>query len=189
MHSPRWSTRSGRREDTLVTLGDYIDRGPDSRGVLDQLIALGERCRLVPLLGNHEELLLDVLRDIRTLRRWLSLGGGNTLRAYGWEYGVPRVLADWIPKPHQDFLAGCRPYCETASHIFLHAGYVPELSLNQQPTEALLWRVTDPQVAVPHCSGKTVVVGHSPQLSGDVLDLGFVVCIDTNCARRLADGP
>jgi serine/threonine protein phosphatase 1 len=71
-------------EDTLITLGDHIDRGPDSRGVLDRLIALSRHCRLVPLQGNHEELLLDALRDITTLRRWLTLGGVETLRSYGW---------------------------------------------------------------------------------------------------------
>src|SRR4051812_30312448 len=49
-------------EDTLVPLGDYIDRGPDSRGVLDQLLALAKRCRLVPLLGNHEEMLIAAVQ-------------------------------------------------------------------------------------------------------------------------------
>jgi serine/threonine protein phosphatase 1 len=171
-------------DDTLVALGDYIDRGPDSRGVLDRLIALARRCRLVPLLGNHEEVLLDALRDLSTLRRWLVLGGAGTLRSYGWAPGGPRrALADWIPKHHREFLAGCRPYYETATHLFVHAGFLPELPLDQQPGQALRWRVTDARTAVPHCSGKVAVVGHTPQLSGEILDLGFLICIDTNCAR------
>src|SRR5262245_24218627 len=132
------------REDTVITLGDYIDRGPNSRGVLDRLIALAGRCRLVPLLGNHEEALLDALRDVGTLRRWLTLGGADTLRSYGWAPGGPRrALADWIPEPHRRFLAGCRPYHETAGHLFVHAGFVPELPLAEQPGLALRWRVTD----------------------------------------------
>jgi serine/threonine protein phosphatase 1 len=170
--------------DTLVTLGDYIDRGPHSRGVLDRLIALARRCRLVPLLGNHEEVLLDALRDSAGLRRWLTLGGADTLRSYGWVAGGPRrALADWVPRNHLEFLAGCRPYHETGSHLFVHAGFVPELPLCEQPGQALRWRVTDAQTAAPHCSGKVAVVGHTPQGSGEVLDLSFLVCIDTNCVR------
>lgn len=172
------------RDDTIVLLGDYIDRGPNSRGVLDCLIALAGRCRLVPLLGNHEEALLDALRDTNCLRRWLTLGGADTLRSYGWAAGGPRrALADWFPKPHREFLAGCRDYFEAPTHLFVHAGYVPELALAKQPGLALRWRVTDAATAAPHRSGKVAVVGHTPQQSGEVLDLGFLVCIDTNCVR------
>lgn len=170
--------------DTVVTLGDYLDRGPDSRGMLDRLIALAGRCRLVPLLGNHEEALLDALRDTAHLRRWLGLGGADTLRSYGWVASGPRrTLAGWIPEPHRAFLTGCRTYHETASHLFVHAGCVPELPMSQQPGLALRWRVTDARTAVPHQSGKVAVVGHTPQSSGEVLDLGFLKCIDTNCVR------
>jgi serine/threonine protein phosphatase 1 len=170
--------------DTVIPLGDFIDRGPDSRAVLDQLIALAGRCRLIPLLGDHDEMLLDALRDSTNLAKWLKCGGADTLRSYGWRRGGPRRgLADWIPESHRAFLSGCRPYYETATHIFVHAGVVPDLPMEQQPGLALLWRVTDAQTAQPHCSGKVVVVGHTRQLSGEVLDLGFLICIDTNCAR------
>ncbi len=171
-------------DDTVVTLGDYIDRGPDSRGVLDQLTNLARRCRLVPLLGDHEEMLLDALRDTTFLRKWLACGGVETLRSYGWERGGPRTaLTDWIPEPHRAFLGTCRPYHETATHLFVHAGFVPELPMEEQPGLALRWRATDPRTAVPHFSGKVAVVGHTAQRTGEVLDLGFLVCIDTNCAR------
>jgi serine/threonine protein phosphatase 1 len=170
--------------DTLVMLGDYVDRGPDSRRVLDRVVALAGRCKLVPLLGNHDELLLDALADLDALPRWLRLGGTDTLRSYGWQRGGPRrALADWIPLPHRKFLAGCKAYHETATHLFVHAGYVPELPMSRQPGLALRWRVTDAATAVPHGSGKVAVVGHTQQQSGEILDLGFLVCIDTNCAR------
>lgn len=97
--------------------------------------------------------------------------------------GPRRALADWLPKAHREFVAGCRSFFETPTHLFVHAGYVPDLPLAEQPALALLWRVTDPATAAPHCSGKVAVVGHTPQRSGEVLDLGFLVCIDTNCAR------
>jgi serine/threonine protein phosphatase 1 len=171
-------------EDTLVTLGDYIDRGPDSRGVIDQLIALAGRCRLVPLLGNHEELLIAAVRDPAAVRPWLACGGVEALLSYGWAPGRPRRgLADWIPEPHWEFLATCLPYHETNTHLFVHAGYLPDLPLDRQPGEALRWRVTDPRTACPHSSGKVAVVGHTPQRSGEVLDLGFLKCVDTNCSR------
>jgi serine/threonine protein phosphatase 1 len=171
-------------EDTVVTLGDYIDRGPDSRGVLDRLIALAGSCRLVPLQGNHEEVLAEALADKAALRKWFDLGGADALRSYGWSPGGPRrALADWIPRKHMEFLANCRPYHETRTHLFVHAGFVPELPMARQPGLALRWRVTDAQTAVPHHSGKVAVVGHTPQRKGEVLDLGFLICIDTNCAR------
>src|SRR5262245_42780478 len=115
-------------EDTLVTLGDYIDRGSESRGVLDRLLALSRQCRLIPLLGNHEETLLAAFDDKDALRRWLALGGPDTLRSYGWiPGGLRRAVRDWFPEPHRQLLAGCRSYHETAKHLFVHAGYVPEL--------------------------------------------------------------
>jgi serine/threonine protein phosphatase 1 len=171
-------------EDTVVTLGDYIDRGPDSRGVLEQLVALAERCRLVPLLGNHEELLVAAARDPTAIRSWLVNGGVETLRSYGWvSCGPRRRLADWVPERHWEFLAGCLPYYETDTHLFVHAGYVADIPLERQPGEALRWQVTDARTARPHGSGKVAVVGHTPQRGGDVLDLGFLKCIDTNCHR------
>src|SRR3954470_11444972 len=71
-----------RPEDTIVTLGDYIDWGPDSRGVIEQLIGLSSSCHLVPLLGNHEEMLLDALGSDVKLRAWLDQGGEQTLLSY-----------------------------------------------------------------------------------------------------------
>jgi serine/threonine protein phosphatase 1 len=152
--------------------------------VLDRLIALAGRCRLVPLQGDHEEMLTDALADTAALRKWLMCGGAETLRSYGLARGGGRgALADWIPRAHREFLAGCRAHHETDTQVFVHAGVLPELAMDQQPGLALLWRVTDAQTAVPHHSGKVVVVGHTPQRSGEVLDLGFLVCIDTNCVR------
>jgi serine/threonine protein phosphatase 1 len=171
-------------DDTIIALGDYIDRGPDSEGVVAQFISLGQTCRLIPLMGNHEEVFLDALNDITKLRKWLESGGAETLRSYGWTPGTGRrLLADWIPEAHRDFIAGCLPYYETSTHIFVHAGYVPDLPMSAQPALALRWRVTDPYTTIPHCSGKTAVVGHTVQHTGEILDLAFLVCIDTNCVR------
>src|SRR5437773_9250836 len=69
-------------DDTLVLLGDYVDRGPDSRGVLDFLLEQEERCRVVPLLGNHELMLLDALENPNVIGPWMECGGNATMRSY-----------------------------------------------------------------------------------------------------------
>jgi serine/threonine protein phosphatase 1 len=171
-------------EDVLVFLGDLIDRGPDSRGVLDQVLGLTVRCGLRLVRGDHEDMLLGALHDEGTRYKWLKCGGEPTLRSYGWVPGGPkRPLSHWIPASHQMLLATAEWYYETPTHIFIHAGYEPDTPLADQSQAALIWRVMHRGSAKPHCSGKVVVVGHTPQLSGEILDLGFQICIDTNCAR------
>lgn len=160
------------KDDILVPLGDFIDYGPDSRGVLDQLIALQERCRLVPLFGNHEEMLLLATQEKDTLEAWLSCGGRATLRSY--------ASLDAIPDSHIKFMLGCRLFYETDRHIFVHANYVPNLPMEQQ-SAYMRWEFLEPEPPGPHCSGKTVIVGHTPQRSGEILDVVHLACIDTNC--------
>ncbi len=170
-------------DDTVVTLGDYIDRGPDSRDVVQQLLELEERCRLVPLLGNHEEMLFLSMADPTVLGLWLGYGGGAALRSYGVDpTGVgPADLKDRLPTDHLTFLRACRACFTTDTHFFVHAGYVPDLPLDHQPVEALRWRSLTEWQPRPHQSGKIAVVGHTPQRSGRILDLGFLKAIDTWC--------
>lgn len=171
-------------DDTVVILGDFIDRGPDSCSVVNFLMAISQRCQLVPLLGDHEEMLLNALDSIPAMQKWMSCGGAETLRSYGCATGGGHcTITDWIPESHWAFLRSCGTYLETKNYIFMHANFLPELPMEQQPRMALFWRVTHAETSVPHYSGKTVVVGHTPQRSGEVLDLGFLVCIDTNCVR------
>ena len=153
--------------DTLVFLGDYIDRGPDSRGVLDQIIALSQSCTVVPLLGNHEEMLLAALAGGPfDVQYWVKFVGATTLDSYGWT-GLP----EWrnaISGEHIRFLKRCRDYLETVSHFFVHAYYDPGLPLHQQKWSGLRW-ASLPPVPERHCS-KVAIVGHTPQKGGDILD-------------------
>jgi serine/threonine protein phosphatase 1 len=172
------------QQDTLVFLGDYIDRGPDSRGVLEQVVALGERCSVVPLLGNHEEMLLAALEGGQSeVRFWMKFGGDVALAPYGWKGGPdvrPDDLLSLIPRRHVEFLKSCRDYFETVQHIFVHAYYEPHLPLHQQKWGGLRW-ASLPPVPEQHRSGKVAVVGHTPQKNGEVLDLEYLKCIDTFC--------
>jgi serine/threonine protein phosphatase 1 len=161
-------------DDCLVLLGDYVDRGPDSCRVIQRILELERHCTLVPLLGNHEVMLLEALKSLEWLVPWLGYGGQQTMDSYG---GDPSQ----IPPGHLDFMRACRPYFETETHLFVHANYEPDLPLDQQPEETLLWSHLTLRLPPPHTSGKRAVVGHTPQVNGEILDLGHLVCIDTYC--------
>lgn len=163
-------------QDTVVILGDFIDRGPDSRGVIETLIQLQDRCRLIVLLGNHEEMLLAARQSRSDFVYWTKFGGQEMLDSYG-----PFSTWDDIPRSHWDLIRSCQSDFETEDFLFVHANYNPRVPLDRQSGTRLRWEHLDPTEAQPHYSGKTVIVGHTPQKSGLILDLGFVVCLDTGC--------
>ncbi|HIQ19673.1 MAG TPA: serine/threonine protein phosphatase [Planctomycetes bacterium] len=165
-----------RPEDVIVTLGDYCDRGPDTKTTIGILIELASRCRLVPLLGNHDEMLLEIVAGARFLiADWLSFGGNRTL----WSYGC--TSPEQLPAEHIDFLRGCQASYETDSHFFVHASYLERVPLAEQPPEVLRWESLRDRMPGRHYSGKTAVVGHTAQHSGEILDVGYLKCIDTYC--------
>src|SRR5262249_10278406 len=93
--------------------------GPDSRGALEQVIALAERCTTVPLLGNHEEMVLAALEGQSELRYWLRFGGTEALASYAYRGGPelrPADLRALIPSEHLQFIKDCRDYFETVRH-------------------------------------------------------------------------
>jgi serine/threonine protein phosphatase 1 len=163
-------------DDTLIFLGDYVDRGPDSHGVINRLLELQKSHSCIFLKGNHELMMLRSRTDKSEHRMWLQVGGAQTLGSYGSAPGRSGTLAD-VPKEHWDFLEACRDYYETESHIFVHANLEPETPVAEQEELYLFWEFLDKPVA--HCSGKTMICGHSSQKSGEVLDFGSAICIDT----------
>lgn len=161
--------------DTVVTLGDYVDRGPDARGVVEMLLRLERACQLIPLLGNHEQMLLEAADDEDTLTTWLMYGGLETLTSYGLARNA--YTRETIPAAHRDFFARCRAWYETETHLFVHAGVEAHLPLEEQKLDVLRWdRLRD---YGPHASGKTVICGHTRQINGLPLNLGHTICIDT----------
>ena len=89
-----------------------------------------------------------------------------------------------IPPPHLEFLTDSVPFHETESEIFIHACYEAHLPISEQQEEFAYWMHLGPFWPAPHLSGKRVYVGHTPQPSGNVLDLGYLVCVDTYCFGR-----
>jgi serine/threonine protein phosphatase 1 len=161
--------------DRLVFLGDYIDRGPGSRQVIDKLLEQTEQCQTVFLRGNHEVMILEARVDPLKASLWQSYGGLDTLASYGAEFRQDWAAA--IPRTHWAFLEKTVRYFESADHIFVHACLDPELEMKDQPDRLIFWEFLDQMR--PHKSGKRIICGHSPQRSGLVKDLGIAVCIDT----------
>lgn len=170
-----------RDDDLLVTLGDYVDRGPNSREVLQWLIARHATGHLIPLRGNHEIMMLEAREGPDMLDYWWQVGGRETLQSYGTD-GNEGQLSD-VPDSHWQFLEQqTRRYYETATHFFVHANVLPDWPLADQPDEVIFWeKFRDPP---PHESGKIMICGHTPQLSGVPLDIGHAVCIDTGIYRN-----
>jgi serine/threonine protein phosphatase 1 len=166
--------------DTVITLGDCVDRGPDSRDVIEQLLELRQRCHLVPLLGNHEEMMLNFLDRRAQPDNWLECGGQATLESYR-NSEQDTGAAGQIPDRHVEFIRSWINFHEEKSHFFVHGGYEPNQPLAGQRWNVLRWHSLRNAVPPPHASGKTAVVGHTSQKTGEVLNLGYLICIDTYC--------
>ena len=165
-------------DDWLIFLGDYVDRGPDSKGVIDRLIALKAAHHCVCLRGNHELMMLQARTDVGMRKMWLSVGGVQCLASYAPTLGRTGRFVD-VPRSHWQFLeADCVDWLETETHLFAHAGVDPDLPMREQTETAIFWDFL--RGPIRHQSGKTLIVGHTSQKSGEVLDYGVTVCIDTH---------
>ncbi len=164
-------------DDLLITVGDYVDRGPNSRGVIDWLIQKHATGQLKPLRGNHDIMMLEARSDIEKLTRFLHVGGEATLNSYRTADASHGQLSD-VPDEHWQFLEHqLLPFYETDHHFFVHGNAYPELPLSEQPDFMLFWeKFNDPP---RHQSGKTMVCGHTSQKTGIPKFNDHAVCIDT----------
>lgn len=170
----RWMDPSA--DDIVVTLGDYVDRGPDTRGVIDQLIELGQSTQLISLIGNHEEMMLEVINGRAPHHSWLRYGGVDTLESYGFDGDL-----SFLPEEHETFFNHLGDFFETEEFFFAHANYDADVPLLEQTHEALRWRSLHDSLPSPHRNGKVAVVGHTAQSSGEILNAGHIICVDTCC--------
>jgi serine/threonine protein phosphatase 1 len=162
---------------TSVFLGDYIDRGPDSRHVLERLIGCCAARPTICLMGNHEAYLRDFLKNPDILSAWRRYGGLDTLLSYGL---APRFESDAeeqrelasqldriLPPGHREFLGSLKQYFVCGDFFFVHAGVRPGISLTEQSEDDLLGIRADFLSCEDHF-GKVVVHGHTPVLEPDV---------------------
>lgn len=162
-------------DDFIIFLGDLIDRGPDSKGVIDRIIKLSDTCQVMVIMGNHEEMVLQSMSDAEACRWWLSYGGEQALESFG----LPATFEGLqnLPLSYQHWLASLLPYFETEDFIFCHGSPFADKPIGEQG-DAIRWRKLDMSDA-PHISGKTIICGHSEQQDGNVWQQPKLICIDT----------
>lgn len=159
--------------DVVIALGDFVDRGPSTSGVLDRLIELRHQLILICLRGNHEQMMVEARHSRSDRKMWLGVGGQQALQSYG----VAATLDD-VPREHWEFLErGLVDYHETDRFLFTHATVQCDLPIAEQPDYALRWDFLP--TAMQHRSGKMVICGHSSQKSGVPKVIPGAVCIDT----------
>ena len=159
----------------LVFLGDYVDRGADSRGVIDRLIALAAApgFEVRTLMGNHEEAMLGFIEDPVTGAGWLEFGGGATLASYGVAPPIGRpgaeelvalgqALSAALPAEHLNFLRSLELAIVLGDYVFVHAGLRPGVPLHAQSARDLLW-IRQEFLSEKKSFEKVVVHGHTPE--------------------------
>ena len=154
----------------IVLLGDLIDRGPDSKGVVDRAMALARTRPTRCLMGNHEEVFLRAVEgDARALRFLGRIGGRETLLSYGVsdrDYreldhdALTALLRRQVPREHVDFLSGFESWVEIGDYLFVHAGIRPHVALEEQARSDLCW-IRDEFLDHRESFGRMVVHGHS----------------------------
>ena len=178
-------------DDRFVFVGDYVDRGPDSRAVVDRLIAFSRERECVFLLGNHESMFLDFLGwrkpEYFAGDAFLMNGGDRTLASYGYfELDEPSQENFQLPPEHAIFYQKLKLFHVDGDYLFVHAGLGRgllaetdlEYALRRIHPEDLLW--DRGSVDLPHCLGVTVVYGHTPSLDFEVRwNAPFSIGIDT----------
>jgi serine/threonine protein phosphatase 1 len=170
-----------------VYIGDYMDRGPHSREVIEFLCTarpLGTQ--RVCLKGNHEQIFLDFLADPTVISSWMGVGGLETLLSYGLRpklslrpsevKEIHSGLLDCLPKAHERFIRELRLTYTCGDYFFVHGGVRPGVSLNDQMPDDLLW-IREPFLSSIKNFGAVVVHGHTPVTAPVILPNR--ICIDT----------
>lgn len=162
-------------EDTVVVLGDVVDRGPNVRHCIDLLLDLQRSTHFVFLMGNHEEMMLSAYLEGDWLEDWLGFGGAETLLSYG---SPPRF--ENVPESHWEFLRKGADYYKTDTEIFVHANLKPGVRYDDQTPEWLRWqRLRGDERREP--SGRRVVCGHTSLHDGVPGVMDGWVDVDTWC--------
>lgn len=162
----------------FIFVGDYIDRGPSSKQVVDYLIEFQKDVDCVFLRGNHEQMLLDAINR-NEHRLWMMNGGRTTMKSYGFS----SKSAASLPKEHEQFYRNTKLYYNTEKYFFVHAGVSPGKTIAQsledeEEVQEFLWERSHLN-AFETPWEKTVVFGHTPRPNPFIKDK--MIGIDTGC--------
>lgn len=168
-----------RKEDKIVLLGDYIDRGPQSKEVVDYIIDLkNSGFDVVPVMGNHEAMLLDTLSNNEYFSKWIQNGGTETLRSFG-----VNSLGKLAPR-YIGFFKGLPYYFEFEDYLFVHAGFNDAINNPFEDLYSMIWRCREKYMH-PLLKDKTIVHGHRPisvaACTENIHSQNKVINLDTGC--------
>jgi serine/threonine protein phosphatase 1 len=152
---------AGGRSHRFIFIGDYIDRGPHSRAVIELLLELERTCPIAPvfLMGNHEDMIVSAMNDAAAKRHWLANGGGATLESYLNTGGLDLLAA------HVAWLAARPLSFDDGERFYVHAGIDPARPIGAQTRDDLLW-IRNPFLYFEGDLGRLVVHGHTPTMDG-----------------------
>jgi serine/threonine protein phosphatase 1 len=170
------------KNDTLVLLGDYIDRGDKSKEVIDYIIDLqGKDYNIIPLIGNHELLLLETFEDENNKPKWLQNGGGETLKSFGVD-----SIKDISPK-YLEFFKNLKNFYSFEEFLFVHAGFNDKIINPFKDTYSMVWE-SQITYSNPLLAEKTIIHGHRPITIGycemQINENKQVINIDTGCVYK-----
>ncbi len=170
------------KNDTLVLLGDYIDRGDKSKEVIVYIIGLQKKnYNIIPLIGNHELLLLETFEDEKNKRKWFQNGGGETLKSFGVD-----SIKD-ISLKHLKFFKNLLSYFSIEDYLFVHAGFNDKILNPFQDTYSMVWEC-QVEYLNPLLAEKTIIHGHRPitieYCEKQIDEKKQVINIDTGCVYK-----
>ena len=185
--------RDPPREARAVFVGDYVDRGPDSAGVIERLVACRFPIPFDTLRGNHEEVMMGALSaqgEGAGMEHWCQIGGLDTLRSYGVDLGkaargkslgkLRKAFLDCFPEPHRAFVEKTRLSLIVGDYFFVHAGARPGVPLDAQSEEDMLW-IREDCYGSTYDFGKVLVHGHTPHRAPE--NLARRINIDTGAFK------
>ena len=183
------------RNDLLIYLGDYIDRGKYSKEVIDQILKLrSNNIKTINLMGNHDEFMIDfILNKKNNIKNWVNFGADQTFRSYGVEVveyikdgfddevvdKLRNTLLNKMDNTHLDFFKNLEISYSSENYLFVHAGIDPDKKLSEQSEKDYLWSRSEKFFSKDFKSEKIIVHGHTPE--ENIINDAFRINIDSGC--------